>query len=94
MEILAILNVSVGDELRLRAAHEAALTQQRLTAAVALIAPWALLLLTVATNPSAAEAYLTSTGSLIVLIGLASTVLGYLLALRVSRLSRAPRLLR
>ena len=43
--ILAALGVSVADELRLRKAHRAALTEQRLTAAVALIAPWALLAL-------------------------------------------------
>jgi hypothetical protein len=86
--------MSVADDLRLRKAHEAALTQQRLTAAVALIAPWALLLLTITTNPQAASIYASSSGSSIILLGLAGTGLGYALARRTARLSRAPRLFR
>ena len=93
-EILASLGMSVADDLRLRKAHEAALTQQRLTAAVALIAPWALLLLTITTNPQAASIYASSSGSSIILLGLAGTGLGYALARRTARLSRAPRLFR
>lgn len=93
-EILASLGMSVADDLRLRKAHEAALTQQRLTAAVALIAPWALLVLTITTNPQAASIYASSSGSSIILLGLAGTGLGYALARRTARLSRAPRLFR
>lgn len=93
-DILASLGMSVGDDLRLRKAHEAALTQQRLTAAVALIAPWALLVLTITTNPQAASIYASSGGTSIILIGLAGTGLGYLLARRTARLARAPRLFR
>lgn len=90
-EVLAALSTSVADELRLRRAHHAAMTEQRLTAAVALIAPWALLGLTLATNPQATAAYLTPTGTLIVAIGLAGTGLGYLFAARSARLTEAPR---
>ncbi len=89
--VLAALGTSVADELRLRRAHDAALTQQRLTAAVALVAPWGLLVLTVTTNPQAAIAYRTSTGASIIGAGLVATLGGYLIARRVARLSRPPR---
>ena len=90
--ILGALAASVSDELRLRRAHDAALTQQRLTSAVALIAPWGLLVLTTATNPQAAAALSAGAGPLIVGAGLVATGLGYLLARRAARLSRPPRL--
>ena len=90
--ILAALGSSVADELRLRKSHDAALTQQRLTAAVALVAPWGLLVLTVATNPQAAAVYASASGSTVVVAGMAATGLGYLLARRTARLSRPPRL--
>jgi len=89
--VLAGLSTSVADELRLRRAHEAALTEQRLTAGVALTAPWVLLLLTTATNPQAAAAYSTSTGTVVVLVGLAGTLAGFWLSRRAARLSRMPR---
>jgi tight adherence protein B len=89
--VLGGLAGSVADELRLRRAHQAAMTEQRLTAGVALAAPWALLLLTTATNPQATAAYSTRTGLLIVLIGLAATSAGFLLSRRAARLSRMPR---
>lgn len=92
--VLAALSASIGDELRLRRAHDAALTEQRLTASVALLAPWAILLLSTLTNPTAAEAFATPTGDLIVAGGAAATVIGYLLARRTARLSRPPRLFR
>lgn len=90
--ILAALADSVADELRLRRAHHAALTQQRLTAAVALVAPWALLGLSLATNPTAADAFATPTGTAIIGGGLVATVSGYLLTRRAARLSAPPRL--
>jgi len=90
--VLAALAISVGDELRLRRAHDAALTQQRLTAGVALVAPWAMLGLSIATNPTAAESYSTRTGQWIVIGGLLATVSGYLLARRSARLSEPPRI--
>jgi Flp pilus assembly protein TadB len=93
-EILAALSESVADELRLRRAHHAATTQQRLTAAVALAAPWILLVLTTATNPQAADALTTPIGRLIVIGGFAATGLGYVLARRAARLSRPPRVFR
>jgi len=89
--VLSSLGTSVADELRLRRAHTAALTEQRMTALVALVAPWGLLALTIATNPQSAVSYRTSTGTLIVAIGLVSTSLGYLAARRAAALSRAPR---
>jgi tight adherence protein B len=93
-DILGMLGQSVGDELRLRRAHDAALTQQRLTAAVALAAPWGLLLLTVATNPQAADAYGTPSGTKVVGLGVAMTGAGFLLARRSARLARAARVFR
>jgi len=57
-----------------------------------LLAPWAILALSVATNPASAEAFSTSTGNLIIAGGLAATVVGYVLARRSARLSRPPRL--
>lgn len=89
--VLSGLAASVADELRLRRAHHAALTEQRLTAGVALGAPWALLLVTTATNPQAAAAYSTPTGTRVVLVGLAATTAGFWLARRAARLSRMPR---
>jgi tight adherence protein B len=91
--VLGALGDSVADELRLRKAHRAALTQQRLTAAVALVAPWALLVLTLATNPQAAAVYRTSSGARLILIGLLATGGGFLAAHRAARLSRPPRVL-
>ncbi|MEX1208027.1 MAG: hypothetical protein WEE36_05360 [Acidimicrobiia bacterium] len=90
--VLAALAVSIGDELRLRRAHDAALTQQRLTAGIALVAPWAMLGLSIATNPTATQSYSTPTGTRIVIGGLAATVTGFLLARRSARLSEPPRL--
>ncbi|MEA3502252.1 MAG: type II secretion system F family protein [Actinomycetota bacterium] len=92
--VISSLGVSISDELRLRRAHAAALTEQRMTATVALVAPWALLSLTIATNPQAAAAYRTTTGSLVIAIGFAATGLGFIAARRSARLSGAPRVLR
>jgi len=90
--VVAALAASVADELRLRRAHDAALTEQRLTAGVALVAPWVMLGLSLATNPTALASYSTPTGSLIVVIGLVVTVCGYALARHTARLSESPRL--
>jgi hypothetical protein len=65
-----------------------------MTAAVALVAPWALLSLTIATNPQAADAYRTATGSMVIAIGFVSTGLGFIVARRSARLSSAPRVQR
>lgn len=91
-DVLAALGTSVADEIRLRKAHDAALTEQRWTATVALIAPWALLAVSIATNPQASEAFNTAEGAVIVAGGLIATGLGWILARRASRLSGAPRL--
>ena len=93
-DVLTSLQESVADDLRLRRAHEAALTEQRWTAGVALIAPWALLVLSIATNPQASRAFDTPEGAMVVGIGFVATVSGWLLARRSARLSEAPRLFR
>lgn len=89
--VLAALGISVGDELRLRKAHDAALTEQRLTAAVAMAAPWLLLALTIATNPQAANVYRSRPGVVLIAVGLTATGVGYLAARRTAKLSKAPR---
>jgi tight adherence protein B len=91
--VISSLGSSIADELRFRRAHTAALTEQRMTAAVALTAPWALLALTIATNPQAAAAYRTATGSAIIAIGFVLTALGFFAARRSARLSQAPRVM-
>jgi len=91
-DVLESLGGSVADEIRLRKAHDAALTEQRWTATVALIAPWALLSLSIATNPQAAVAFDTAEGVVVVIGGLVATGLGWILARRTSRLNTAPRL--
>ena len=91
-DVLAAIGGSVADEIRLRKAHDAALTEQRWTATVALVAPWALLSLSIATNPQAANAFDTAEGIVVVVVGLAATGLGWILARRASRLTASPRL--
>lgn len=93
-DVLRSLQISVADDLRLRRAHEAALTEQRWTASVALVAPWALLVLSIATNPTASAAYDTPEGAAVIGIGLFATALGWFLARRTARLSEPPRLFR
>jgi Flp pilus assembly protein TadB len=90
--VLSALTASLSDEMRIRAAHEAALTQQRLTAGVALVSPWAILALSLATNPQAGSEFATATGRAIVIGGGVATVGGYLLARRAARLSAPPRI--
>lgn len=92
--VISSLGGSIADELRFRQAHTASLTEQRMTAAVALFAPWALLALTISTNPQAAVAYRTATGSMIIAFGFVLTALGFLAARRSARLSQAPRVMR
>ncbi len=93
-EIVAVLARSVADELRLRRAHDAALTEQRLTVSVALVAPWAMLVLAIATNPQAEGAFSSPTGAVIVMIGVVTTVAGWALSTRAARLSRPPAVFR
>jgi tight adherence protein B len=93
-EVLAALSASIAGETRLRAAHEAALTEQRWTAGVALSAPWVILALSIATNPQASRAFSTAEGSIVVAIGLTMTLVGYVLARRLASLSDPPRMFR
>ncbi len=75
----------------MRRAHRAAVSQQRLTAAVALVAPWAILALSLLTNPAASRAYRQPFGRVIILAGAIATVLGHTLARRIASLSTPPR---
>lgn len=84
--MIGVLARSVGDEIRLRKAHEASITEQRLTINVALIAPWALLTLSIATNPQAQRAFSTAEGASVIAFGFAATVIGWIMALRTARL--------
>ena len=93
-EVVGVLAESVADEIRLRKAHDAALTEQRWTVNVALVAPWVLLALSVATNPQAKAAFSTAQGGFVVGVGLVCTVAGWFLARRAARLSSAPRVFR
>jgi len=58
---------------------------------VALIAPWVLLLITVATNPAAAEAFAAPGGRAVVIGGLGATGVGFLLTHRTLRITDMPR---
>ncbi len=93
-ETVSALASATSDDLQLRKAHEASLTEQRWTVNVALVAPWVLLCLALATNPQAAAAFETAEAALVVAIGLAATTVGWLLARRTARLSRPPRVFR
>lgn len=93
-QVVGVLGRSVAEELRLRKAHDAALTEHRWTVNVALVAPWALLALSVATNPQAAEAFSTSTGGFVVLAGFVATGVGWVAARRTAQLSEPPRVFR
>lgn len=90
-EVLAALAMSVGDELRLFAAHDAAMAEQRLTINVALAAPWVLLILAIATNPQAQTAFSTAEGALVIGAGFVATSAGWLLAMRTAKLAETPR---
>ncbi len=92
--VLAALAESLADEIQLRRAHEAALTQQQLTAGVALVSPWVILLLSLGTNPQAAASFASNTGQSILALGAAASFVGYLLARRAARLSAPPRVFR
>lgn len=89
--VLSSLALSLADELRVRRAHEAAVAQQQMTAGVALVAPWLILALSVATNPQASLEFSTSTGHFVLTVGAAATGIGYWLARRAARLSEPPR---
>ncbi len=93
-DLLASLQRSVAEDLRLRRSHDAVMTEQRWTSTVALVAPWALLVLSIATNPQSAAAFETAEGIIVVAVGLAATVTGWFLARRSARLSEPPRIFR
>ena len=93
-EMIGVLASSVADEIRLRKAHDAALTEQRLTVNVSLFAPWALLGLSIATNPQAQAAFSSPDGALVTAIGFGATLAGWLLAMRTSRLKEPSRVFR
>lgn len=86
--IVGILARSVADEIRVQRAHDAAMTEQRLTVNVALIAPWVMLMLMVMTNPQAAASFTTPQGVGVICVGGVATGAGWLLAMRTARLSQ------
>ena len=92
--IIGILARSVADEIRVQRAHDAAMTEQRLTVNVALVAPWVMLMLMVMTNPQAAESFTTAQGVAVICGGGMATGAGWLLAMRTARLSQPPRVFR
>ncbi len=89
--VLSSLALSLSDEIRVRRAHEAAVAQQQMTAGVALVAPWLILALSLATNPQASAEFSTNTGHFVLVVGACATGSGYFLARRAARLSRPPR---
>jgi len=89
--VLSSLALSLSDEIRVRRAHEGAVAQQQMTAVVALVAPWLILALSLATNPQANAEFSTSTGHFVLTVGACATGLGYYLARRAARLSEPPR---
>ena len=89
--VLSSLSLSLSDEIRLRRAHEAAVTQQQMTAGVALVAPWLILVLSLTTNPQASAEFSTARGHAVLAIGAGATLVGFALARRAVRLSDPPR---
>jgi len=89
--VLSSLSLSLSDEIRLRRAHEAAVAQQQMTAGVALVAPWLILVLSLTTNPQASVEFSTAPGHAVLAIGAGATALGFALARRAVRLSDPPR---
>jgi tight adherence protein B len=89
--VLSSLALSLSDELKVRRAHLAAIAQQQMTAGVALVAPWLILALSLATNPQANAEFSTSTGRFVLTVGALATGTGYWLARRAARLSEPPR---
>lgn len=89
--VLSKLALSLSDEIHLRRAHEAAVAQQQLTAMVALVAPWAILGLSIVTNPQTSIEFSTREGHVVLAAGACATGVGYLLARRAVRLSEPPR---
>jgi tight adherence protein B len=89
--VLSSLSLSLSDEIRLRRAHEAAVAQQQMTAGVALVAPWLILVLSLTTNPQASLEFSTASGHAVLAMGAAATAVGFVLARRAVRLSDPPR---
>ena len=93
-DMVGTLARSVADDIRLREAHRAALTEQRLTTTAALAAPWVMLVLAVLTNPQAADAFDSGGGGVVIGIGLLATFVGWVLARRAARLTEPPTVFR
>ncbi|MEX2291869.1 MAG: type II secretion system F family protein [Mycobacteriales bacterium] len=91
--LLRTLSTFLREDARTRAELE---TRQGWTvnaARLALAAPWALLLL-LSTRPHAVEAYNTTTGALVLLVGGAVSLLAYRVMLRIAKLPTERRVLR
>lgn len=91
--LLRALSVFLREDARTRNELEARQGWTVVAARLAVAAPWVVLAL-LATRPEARAAYATATGSVVVASGAVSSVLAYLLMLRLGRLDDDPRVLR
>ncbi len=90
--LLEALNQFLRQDLRTRGELEARQSWTVGGARVAVAAPWVILLM-LSTRPEASQAYASSTGTLLILIGAAVTVFAYWLMLRLGALPTEKRVL-
>jgi tight adherence protein B len=91
--LLRTLSGFLRDDLRSRGELEARQSWTVYAARLAVAAPWFVLAM-LATRPSAAAAYRTVAGGLVLLVGAVCTVVAYSVMLRIARLPDDPRVLR
>ena len=88
---LRTLGDFIRSDIAVRGEISAKLGWIKNSAAVAALAPWILLLI-LSSQPSTLRAYSTSTGSLIILIGIGMSLIAYLWMSRVGRVKVLPRI--
>lgn len=91
--LLRTLSAFLREDARTRAELEARQSWTVNAARLALVAPWAVLAL-MSTRPQAAEAYDTSAGAALILIGAVVSLLAYRVMLLIARLPQDERVLR
>jgi tight adherence protein B len=91
--LLRSLSMFLRDDARTRGELETRQSWTVNAARLAVAAPW-LVLAMLSTRPESVQAYSTTTGALVLLIGGATTALAYWLMLRIGRLPDDPRVLR
>ncbi len=91
VRLLRALGDFVRDDLRVRKEIEARWSWTVTAARVAAGAPWVVLLL-MSTRPEAAAAYNSPAGTVVILVGVALTLVGYRFMLAAARLPEEPRL--